>query len=279
MPETDKKDANSPVSSSPSRPSAKLADELSLLCDVATQAGQIAMQYFGQNPQIWLKEGNSPVSEADLAVDAFLKRELLTARPDYGWVSEETRDDREQKSRLRSFVVDPIDGTRSFINGKDQWCVSIAIVENNRPVAGVIDVPVRGEVFAARLDSAALFNGQKLKVPSPKSDEILPIALSRSTMNELPSGFSSRVKPHPYISSLAYRIAMVARGDIYATFVRPNSHDWDLAAADLILQQAGGSLLDSYGQKLHYGLKDYSHGALVAGSGALLEEMLAVVQP
>lgn len=275
MQETDKKRTNSEACSS----AIAIEAELELLRDAAAEAGQIAMRYFGQDPQIWMKEGNSPVSEADLAVDAFLKKKLLSARPDYGWISEETADEREKQSRTRYFVVDPIDGTRSFLNGKDQWCVSIAIIENERPLAGVLDVPVRKEVFSAEINQPSQFNGQELIVPLPQEDETLPIALPRSTMSELPASFRSRVKPHPYISSLAYRIAMIARGDIYGTFVRPNAHDWDLAAADLILQQAGGSLVDSHGQKLHYGRKNYSHGALVAGSDRLLKEMLAIAQP
>lgn len=257
--------------------------ELALLRDAAAEAGRIAMRYFGRDPEVWFKDGHSPVSEADLAVDQFLKKTLLEARPDYGWISEETQDDREIAPRRRSFVVDPIDGTRSYIAGKDQWCISIAIIENGRPLAGVLECPVRSETIEAVLGGGARQNGQDIAVASPAPDEILSIALSRSTLDTLPEGLRGRVVAHPYISSLAYRIAMVARGEIAGTFIRPNSHDWDLAAADLILGEAGGAIRvpngpdGLTGSLLQYGGPTRKHGALVASSGDLLQQMLSVV--
>lgn len=254
-----------------------LSDELTLLRDVAAEAGRIAMRYFGQNPEVWFKEGQSPVSEADMAVDAYMKEALLKARPDYGWISEETVDERLVEPRRRSFVVDPIDGTRSYIAGGNQWCVSVAIIEDGRPIAGVLDCPVRGEVIKASSGGGAHQNGAIIAVMQPDEDATLSIALSRSTLDALPDGLRGRVVAHPYISSLAYRIAMVARGEIAGTFVRPNSHDWDLAAADLILHEAGGAILAADGSAPLYGGATRKHGALVASSGDLLQKMLCVV--
>ena len=114
--------------------------DLALLQTAAREAGRIALGFFRQDPQVWWKEGNSPVSEADFAVDRFLKEALLGARPDYGWLSEETDPLAEVATLVepprRFFVIDPIDGTRSFIRGEDTWCVSVAVVEGGRPVAG-----------------------------------------------------------------------------------------------------------------------------------------------
>ncbi|GGA78222.1 3'(2'),5'-bisphosphate nucleotidase CysQ [Brucella endophytica] len=256
---------------------ASLEEELALIRSAAEEAGRIAMRYFGQDPQVWLKEGQSPVSEADMAVDAFLKDALLSARPDYGWISEETADDRAAAHRRRVFVVDPIDGTRAFIGGKDQWCVSIGLAEDGRPVAGVLENPARGETFQARLGGGAYQNGHAINVGRTAEQSPLRISMARSALDLMPEDFRERVEPYPYVPSLAYRLAMVARGEIAGTFVRPNSHDWDLAAADLILAEAGGAVVTNKGERLLYGGPTRKQGALVAASGHLLDEMLGVV--
>lgn len=252
-------------------------EELALLKQAAAEAGRIALHYFKKDPDVWYKDGNSPVTEADFAVDNYLRKTLLNARPDYGWISEETADERDVVSRQRFFVVDPIDGTRSFIRGDDQWCVSIAIIENGRPVAGVLECSVRDEVLEAHCDGIAMQNNEPIRVGSQNAGEPLSIALSRSAFDSLPANLRDHVQMHPYVSSLAYRIGMVARGEIAGTFVRPNSNDWDLAAADLILSRAGGRLVDVAGAPLYYGGASSGQGALVASSGKLLEEMLSVV--
>ncbi|MBC2887054.1 3'(2'),5'-bisphosphate nucleotidase CysQ [Ochrobactrum sp. CM-21-5] len=254
-----------------------IRDELRLLREAAREAGRIAMRYFGHSPEVWLKDGHSPVSEADLAVDRYLKDVLLKARPEYGWISEETIDERADVKRRRAFVVDPIDGTRAYIAGQDQWCVSIAIVENGRPLAGVLECPARKEFIEAGRGIGALQNGDHIHVKLPPPGEYITIASARNMIGSLPEGWRERVKIHPYVPSLAYRIAMVARGDIAGTFIRPNSHDWDLAAADLILSESGGGIVTSEALPLIYGGPTQSHGALVAASGDLLQEMLSVV--
>jgi len=138
--------------------------ELALILEAAREAGRIAMRYFGKTPDVWMKTGQSPVTEADIAVDRFLKAELLAARPDYGWLSEETVADTSRLSAKRTFVVDPIDGTRGFIGGLDMWCVSIAIVEDGRPIAGVLDAPVKEQIFEATRGGPALRDGAAIRV-------------------------------------------------------------------------------------------------------------------
>ncbi|PWL17457.1 3'(2'),5'-bisphosphate nucleotidase CysQ [Falsochrobactrum shanghaiense] len=251
--------------------------ELELLRHAAREAGRIAMRYFGQSPEVWLKDGRSPVSEADMAVDHYLREVLLEARPDYGWISEETIDERAVAPRDRTFIVDPIDGTRAYIGGQDQWCISIAIVENGKPLAGVLQCPARGEVIEAGKGLGASQNGMPIRVHVPPAGEKMAIASARSMVDALPELWRERVALHPYVPSLAYRIAMVARGDIAGTFIRPNSHDWDLAAADLILSESGGAILGCDASALVYGGPTLSHGTLVAASGNLLQEMLSVV--
>ncbi|ENS54920.1 hypothetical protein C036_03099 [Brucella melitensis F1/06 B10] len=163
-----------------------IGTELDLLREAAREAGRIAMHYFGRSPEVWLKDGVSPVSEADLAVDRFLKETLLAARPDYGWISEETVDERAAAERSRAFVVDPIDGTRAYIGGQDQWCVSIAIIENGSPVAGVLECPVREELLEAGKGLGARQNGCRIHTKVPLAGEEITIAFARNQINALP---------------------------------------------------------------------------------------------
>jgi len=247
-----------------------LEGEIALLSDAAARAGEIAMRYFRRDPGVWMKVGNSPVSEADIAVDTFLRETLLRARPDYGWLSEETLDARSAGSAGRVFIVDPIDGTRAFIEGQKSWCVSVAIVEDGRPVAGVLDCPAREERFWAGRGRGAWKNGTVLKVGPPKGPARIAGPKELVDRLALPA---ERLERATYVPSLAYRIAMVADGRLDASFVKPNSHDWDLAAADLVLGEAGGSLQTRLGQPPDYFQADPRHGTLAAGSGALLERL------
>lgn len=255
---------------------ADLAGDLALLADAAREAGRIAMRYFRRNPEVWLKGGSSPVSEADLAADRFLNETLLAARPGYGWLSEETADNAARLGCRRTFVVDPIDGTRGFLDGHGEWCVSAAVVEGGRPIAAVLECPAKKETFVATQGGGAFKNGQRLKIAETHQDPLVggPVAM----INVLPREIRDRVKRSRYIPSLAYRIGMVADGTLDATFVKPNSQDWDLAAADLILHEAGGAILDERGSAPTYGEQDTVHGALVCGSGKLLETMAGTIR-
>jgi myo-inositol-1(or 4)-monophosphatase len=253
-----------------------LAEDLALLREAAHEGGRIAMRYFRETPEVWMKGGTSPVSEADFAVDRFLAEFLLSARPGYGWLSEETADTPERLAARRTFVVDPIDGTRGFLEGKDTWCVSVAVVEGGRPLAGVLDCPATGEVYAAIQGEGATRNGTPIRVREPHRPPRIggPKPLLRLAEQELGKSFEKIT----YVPSLAYRVAMVASGRIDATFVGQNSNDWDLAGADLILREAGGLILDRSGRMPVYASANPKHGALVAGSGALIEALAPVLQ-
>lgn len=249
--------------------------DLSLLCEAAREAGGIALRYFRQSPEVWMKTGQSPVSEADFAVDHYLRETLRAARPDYGWLSEETLDSAERLGARRLFVVDPIDGTRGFLDGRTQWCVSIAVVEEGAPIAGVLECPAREETFWAASGEGAMKNGAPLKVREIGATP--EIAGPKQMIQSMPPKWLERSRPFRYIPSLAYRIAMIADGKLDATFVKHNAQDWDLAAADLILREAGGRVLTYKGKPPVYGGAVTTHGKLVAGSGALLDVMGRVI--
>lgn len=249
--------------------------DLPLLRDAAREAGLIAMQYFGNSPQVWMKGGTSPVSEADHAADSYLRRTLLAARPDYGWLSEETVDDPARLSARRTFVVDPIDGTRGFLEGQRTWCVSVAVVEQGRTLAGVLECPAMDETYWALPGQGAFRNGRRIGVRT--LGDKAEISGLKQLIDLLPPGWQKRLVRAPYSPSLAYRLAMIANGTLDATFVKPNAHDWDIAAADLILREAGGQLLDPHGRAPLYAGEVTRHGALAAGSGELLSVLVDVI--
>jgi myo-inositol-1(or 4)-monophosphatase len=253
----------------------QIAGDLRLIRDAAREGGAIALRFFKQSPEVWMKDGTSPVSEADYAVDRFLREMLTAARPDYGWLSEETADSAGRLAANRTFVVDPIDGTRAFLDGRSTWCVSIAVVEGGHPLAGVLDCPATGEIFWASLGKGAWKDGRQLAVGAPRDPALIggPKPMLDAAMPYL----QRAIQRAQYVPSLAYRIAMVAEGTLDATFIKPNAQDWDVAAADLILAEAGGQLLEPSGLRPVLATSNPRHGMLVAGSGALLQAMVAAI--
>lgn len=254
-----------------------LGDELDLIATVAREGGEIAMRYFRGNPQVWMKHGQSPVSEADLAVDRHLRERLLAARPGYGWLSEETADAPERLTRQRTFVVDPIDGTRAFIDGSQHWCVSVAVVEAGATIAGVLDAPARGEIWQARRGSGATLNGRAIRTATSAPGRVLRVSGPKALIDHAELRTSLLFERSRYIPSLALRLAFVAGGEIDATLVKAHSHDWDLAAADLILSESGGSIVDARGHRPSYAGRDPRHGELVAAAAGLVAALLPAI--
>ncbi len=252
--------------------------DLELITVAAKAAGEKAMSYFRKDPDVqWKNEGRSPVTEADYAANDVLKEKLLTARPNYGWLSEETDDDNARLGCDTVFVVDPIDGTRAFIAGKDVWCVSVAVVHLGRPVAGVLFAPALEELFQASATGPAIKNGAAIEAKARNGTEVR-IALAEDTVKLLEPTYRTSVSRTPHVPSLAYRIAMIADGRIDGTVVKKNSHDWDLAAADLILQRAGGGLFNLDGQPLSYNRPNVSHTVLCAAAMPALPALIAAAQ-
>ncbi|NVD37933.1 3'(2'),5'-bisphosphate nucleotidase CysQ [Ensifer sp. HO-A22] len=251
-------------------------EDLDLILSAAIAAGETALRYFRNKPDVrWKNEGRSPVSEADIAANDILKERLLLARPNYGWLSEETDDDQSRLSCEAVFVVDPIDGTRAFIAGKDLWCVSVAVVHRGLPVAGVLYAPALDEVYEATLNGPALKNGASIRVRDVQDGDALHVAVAEDIVSSLAPSFRNGIVRVPHVPSLAYRLAMVADGRIDGTVVKKNSHDWDLAAADLILERAGGGLNTLQSQALSYNRPNVVHGLLCAASKAALPGLLA----
>ena len=247
----------------------------------ALQGGSIARDYFRPGAKttarIDSKEGGSPVTEADHAVDAFLTEALRSALPQAGWLSEETIDDPQRLTRDLVFIVDPIDGTRACMSGDARWAVSIALVEQGRPVAGIIHLPALEKTFVATRNGGAFLNDQPITASTRPGLAGGIIAGPAQMLRDLAtSGMDFQVEPR--IPSLAYRIARVAEGSLDAGLASTNACDWDIAAADIILQEAGGGLFNQEGLPPIYNRPVTRHGLLGAAPGQLKNELTAILR-
>jgi myo-inositol-1(or 4)-monophosphatase len=249
------------------------ADDLQLLRSAAVTAGIIAIGYFRKELKHWTKEHNSPVSEADIVLDKFLHSALTTARPDYGWLSEETADTTDRLSRRRTFVVDPIDGTRAFIKGEDPWSVSLAVVEDGVAIAGVVYAPARDEMYEAALGEGALLNGKPIVRQRPANRHAPVIPAPGAVHQELQANGFDYIRGPAY-PSLAYRLVQVATGKLDAAVARRGSQDWDLAGAAIILSEAGIDFTDVCMGALRFNRAETRHGALAALGEVSLKPLL-----
>lgn len=243
-------------------PATTYNDDLELLRSSAVAAGIIASGFFRRDVKSWHKENSSPVSEADILVDRYLAASLLQARPTYGWLSEETADNPSRLDCERVFVVDPIDGTRGFLRGEDSWTVSLAVVENGVPVAGVVFAPVRDEMYHAVKGEGARLNGKPIvRRRRPGSPPVIPAA---GAVHQEMQAAGLNYTRGPYYPSLAYRLVQVATGKLDAVASRRGSQDWDIAAAALILDECGIDIADVCAGFPQFNRRDVRHGALAA---------------
>ena len=252
-------------------------EDKQLLEEAAREAGELALRYFNRDPQVWTKQNYSPVTEADLAVDNYLKERLMAARSDYGWLSEESEDNVDRLDKQRVFVIDPIDGTRAFIDGGSEWTISLAVVENNRPVAAVLYAPVRGELYCASRFGGTQLNNVPVICPRLASLDGARAAGPRPAIARGPLARAG-VQNAGYVRSLAYRIVMVTTGALDLALAREDANDWDLAAADLIVEEANGILRDKSNRVLKYNLPNVHHDSLYASSKAL-GRLVAPIMP
>lgn len=229
------------------------ATDLELLVQTAIKAGDVATSFAGPEARVWDKPGGAgPVTEADLAVNALLEDELQGARPDYGWLSEETEDTGARLERDTVFIVDPIDGTRSFMEGARTWAHALSVVQKGEVVAGVVYLPLRDKLYAAAKGQGATLNGAPLHVGARES-------LTGATMLAAKPNFDDQhwIAPRPdmvrsFRPSLAYRLALVAEGRFDAMMTLRGAWEWDIAAGDVILQEAGAATSDRRGRRLKF---------------------------
>lgn len=247
----------------------KLAAELALLRDAALEAGELALAERARGPRTWSKPDGSAVTSADIAVDRLLRDRLLGARPDYGWLSEETADGPERLSSPCLFVVDPIDGTVAYMKNRPWWCIPLALVRDGQPVAAVIHCPAVGETYCATLGGGSELNGEPISASLTDTLEGASV-LGDARLVEGPRW----PEPWPAMrfesrSAIAYRMALVAAGVFDAALALTPKWDWDVCAGALIVQEAGGRVSDHHGGPWRFNQPDPRQKSLVCAAPAV----------
>lgn len=253
--------------------------DLNLLIKAANEAGDIARSFFKQDPKTWEKSGNAgPVTEADLAVNAQLERTLRSARPNYGWLSEESDDGPDRLSQDRVFIIDPIDGTRSFIEGSSTWAHSLAIAVDGQITAAVVFLPMRDMLFAAEMGGGATLNAQAIAVSTRTEltgSELLATKPSLQP-HHWKTGTVPRFTRH-HRPSLAYRLSLVARGSFDGMLTLRPSWEWDIAAGALIITEAGGTISNKTGGSLLFNSENAMLDGVVAAGRQLHPSLLGAL--
>ena len=249
-----------------------------VLAAAAREAGALALGFFRlgapTSAHVESKVGGSPVTEADLAADALLQARLGEAFPEAGWLSEETADDLARLSRRSLVVVDPIDGTRAFVAGDPRWAVSAALIVDGRPVAGVVHAPALDETYVAARGAGAELNGAPIVASTRAGRSRLDVAGPKAVVQAMAARLGVSIEVSPRVPSLAYRLCMAARGAVDFAVAWEHSHDWDIAAADCVLEQAGARLVDATGERLIYNTRQVRRGALLAAPEAMAPRLL-----
>lgn len=222
---------------------AELIDDIAA---IAAEAGAYALARWRTDFARWEKAPGNPVCQVDLDVNSLLRDRLTALAPDAGWLSEETVDDAVRLNHRRCWVVDPIDGTRDYIRGREGWAVSIALVDGEQPVAAVLDAPALNEVWRAETGKGATLNGKP--IAHSGRTVFTGARTPTDTLPDVDADLVAVTKPN----SIALRIAMVASGqaDLLATIRWGN--EWDIAAAVLIAREAGCAVSDAVGRKLRF---------------------------
>jgi myo-inositol-1(or 4)-monophosphatase len=259
------------------------ASDRDLLVAAAREVGALLERGFGNHGDVRSKGAAGPVTDIDMAADALLKERLRAARPDYGWLSEETVDSPERLNHRRAFVVDPLDGTSAFIQGLDDFCTSLAVVEDGRPIAAAIFAPLRRKMYAAAEGAGTTCN----EAPVATTDRA---ELAGARLIGKPGMFADRRWNPPWpevrashINAIALRLAMVAAGAFDGVFALGFKSEWDTAAGALLVSEAGGVITDPWGAPLRFNQLDpRAPGAVAAGPvlhAMLIEQLRNVPHP
>jgi len=252
------------------------SEERDALIGAALEAGEAILPMFRDvTIASWSKDDASPVSEADLRANSVLREAVLSGkRADYGWLSEESADNLDRLERRRTLVVDPIDGTRAFLRGDDQFTVCLAVIEDGQALASVIFAPARDEMYAAAKGQGTQLNGANVKASAMDCVE-------GCTMIGAPRMFSHPGWPTPwptmnidYKNSTSYRMALVAAGTFDATLALAAKADWDSAPGTLIAEEAGAKVSDHRGRPFVFGKANPWQAGLVCAAAPLYPHII-----
>lgn len=244
-----------------------IASDLALIADVAREAGQLSLSWLARGAKAWEKSPDNPVTEADIACNDLIAGRLRKARPTYGWLSEETKDNPSDRSQGRVFVVDPIDGTKDFVKGETGFCASIAIIEDGQPIAGAVYNPNFNEMLTAHRGGGTYLNGEPVRVTDCASLACRMIGqldvFGRTNAHYWPDMKLIERVPN----AMAWRLSLVAAGRWDSVVALNQKSDWDLAAAVLLVREAGGVATDRAGKPFVFnGPSVVQLGAIAAGA-------------
>ncbi len=249
-------------------------EDLALLIDAVAKAGQVALSHYGKSPEINQKSDGTLVSEADLGADAVLRKTLLDARPHYGWLSEESGHDKSKHASPFTWVVDPIDGTRAFLNEIPDWTISAALLDGADPVLAAVFNPVREEFYRAGLGQGVHRNDALIRVSGRTLLEGARLAVSKTMLEHDIWRQHWPKYEQVWTKSIAYRLALTAAGDFDAAIFNMG-HDWDIAAAQLLVEEAGGLVTSASGARLRYDGSIALQAVMIAAGPALHADLLA----
>lgn len=255
------------------RAAARAAPEVggdhALLLDAVREAGALAMSYFGRDFDIWEKSPGHPVCDADLAVNDLLERALRVPRPAHGWLSEESDDDPSRLDAERVWIIDPIDGTRAFLAGRPEFTVCAALAVAGAPAAAAVFNPATGELFDALAGGGARLNGRRIRASGARTLAGARLLVGSTEMHR--AGWPAELAEANVtaISSMAYKLALVAAGRFDAAVTLWPKSEWDVVAGDLLVREAGGRLTDAAGRGLEYNLARPRFGSVVAAASRL----------
>lgn len=254
--------------------------DLQLLSEAAEEAGALALRYWKHRPSAWEKDGGAgPVSEADLAVNDLLEARLRAARPEYGWLSEESLDDPARLQADRIFVVDPIDGTRAFLNEEGGFAHALAVVERGRVVAGVVHLPVLNLHYSATATGPALLNGEPIRPSATAAVDGSTVLTSK--LSDDPAQWRGPVPDYrrSLRTSLAWRLCLVAEGRFDATISLRPAWEWDIAAGSLIAERAGAVASDRLGRAIAFNSPNAQANGLVVAPQDLHADYIRRLRP
>lgn len=253
------------------------AADLELALRAARAAGEAVMPWFRAEAEVRFKSPDQPVTEADLAADRLLQEMLLGERPDYGWLSEETKDTPARLEKERLWVVDPIDGTNSFVQGRAEFAISVALVDRGRAVVGVVYNPAAGELYHAVAGGGAFLDGAPIRVSrTDEAAEARTVGASRWEMRR--GEFDHFVAPWKVLplGSTAWKMAKVADGTIDVFVSAGPKAEWDVAGAAVIVAEAGGRVTGPLGRELTYNQPNPAWRGVIASNGLLHDAVLAM---
>jgi len=251
------------------------AADTGLLIASVREAGNIARRFYGGSYKSWNKSHGNPVTEADIEIDNYLKETLLAARPDYGWLSEETSDDPIRLSHERVFMVDPIDGTYGFLRHRPHFTIVATVVDTGRPVSGAIYNPITEEMFEATKGAGARKNGAPIQVSAQDGFAHMRLLAEKNFLEPArwtepwPQSVQAETR-----ASAAYRMALVAAGEFDAMISLSRKSDWDVAAGDLIVHEAGGLVTTRDGTPLLYNQERPEHQSIICAGPPLHMRLL-----